>query len=275
MTRFEGYDFSSLLSNNTTMEEIVSPFKEPSKNEKVKLKTEIAIQVDKAMSEHMLHTRLDLFDAILEDLSLSDFWSQLTSMTKKYAVFEELAKERMLNFYEASMYSGLKPAKIRAGMVVSALISAMVIDRDNVSMPMASSVYGVFAPSGVCDIEDFEIKHLTEDDLKELMSAVKVFSRGAPTKAKLKNVCYGDILTEVSRMWIISQNPTIRSMMGLCGDRRKVFGADTSRIRQSCGVGSIHNYRFVDLMVFETRWSRIKTFKFNPNLSYQNFLVGK
>lgn len=275
MTRFEGYDLSSLLSNNTVMDKVISPFKEPSKKEKMKQKTAIATQVDKAMAEYILHTRIDLFDDILEDLELSDFWCQLTSMTDKYAVFQELAKERMLHFYEASMYSNLKPAKIRAGVAASALMSSMVVDRDNISTPMASSVYGVFAPSGVCDIKDFQIKHLTEDDLKELASAVKVFSRAAPTKAKLKNICYGDILMEVTRMWIISQNPIIRSMMGLAGNRREVFGLDTSRIRHSCGVGSIYNYRFADLMVFETRWSRIKTFKFNPNLSYQNYLAGK
>ena len=234
-------------------------------------KIETSKRIQEAIKSRTLFRNPELFPTVLDILKLKDFWKSLTGNTDKYVVFQQLAIERMLNFYEASLCSDMTHGMARQGLVICALLSTAVVDKKYRYTSMIHSPWGVLTARGVCDLSDFKLLGLNPVDKEEIEKLVKIFAAGKPTSQKMNCSMVGEYASNICRMWILSDNPDVLSFMTQREFRLAVFSGDQPGIeslRAAVQYTHFSNYDYVDLSIFSVPWARNKGVMFNTPGAY-------
>ncbi len=229
--------------------------------------------IDSLISGMQLHNHSEHFITLLEESGLVKFWKLLVS-SDRYAVFEELAIDRALNFYEAATYAGAEFKQIRIGLVALIMTTAIDLEDQRAHYPHTSHHLPMFSPLRGHKLDHFAdtLKVMDRDDVKAAEAVIRTLSRGVcdnTVKTLSRYISIVDKhIVDVLKMWILSDNQVVRKYLALGGDRKEYFNHKRKiprTISGMLGFGHMSEYAAVtnSFMTPLTSWARIKMFKCN------------
>lgn len=281
-TSINGYDLSYLSIPMKTAQAArekkpENPFEEPKKVIEEKEKDPI----QEAIKEMNLADKTEFLPQILKELGLLKFWGRLL-VHPDYFVSDELAANRALNFYEASVAGSLSTRETKVGMIV-AILTAAYCRKDANGVVKKMTLHNVNSPIPCFSAFSFmPITTLTSDDVDQAIvdeaeAMLKKLSRSCVSDpAVFPNPQLGKYFLEAMKMWPLSERVEV-----LCLSSR---GLNKVAFLQLKDIPSKHRpdidpcYQISDkemkkyVLDLKTPWSRAKAFKFNLTKQVQELL---